>query len=561
MNTRRGRRALTTGLLGGALVLAGCTGTGDPEESEAPTGNATASATATATDMATGDGTETEATGAGEDLGTLIVDKSFDLQTADPGRQFEVSGTIVGVAIYDTLLTFEDADVSTPVPHLAESFEVNADATEFTFELRDDVVFGDGSTLDADDVAFSLNRVQNLQGNGSFLMDGVTAEAVDDDTVMLTSEQSNPQLLRILPNPTLGIVNADLVRENGGTDSEEAVTEDTAEEFLNSQSAGTGPYILESFNTTTETVMTANPDYWGDPAPYSRVVLRNVEAATQALNVQSDQSDIVLDLAADQLATLEGDPNLTVVQEPSPNIWFLFANANPEVSEITSSKDFREAVRYGLDYDAILELAGDGAIRVPGIIPSMFLGAMDQSNAPQRDVDRAKAAVERLGGDVTVSMEYPSDFSANGLNFGPIAERVQATLAEVGINVELVPSPIATALENYRAGEEEMGLWLWGPDYPDPADYLVFGPGGIVGLRAGWPEGSEADLEEVMAEASTTVEDADREPLYLEYQEIMNEVSPMFPVFQPTASVVARNDIDSVEFHPAWTIDLEAVGR
>lgn len=557
----RGSTRIVAAAVGLAFALTACTsddGGGDATEAPATEGSE-AIATVDATDTAS-DAASPEAAGGG-DLGTLVVDKSFDLQTADPGRQFEVTGTIVGVALYDTLLTFENADVSTPVAHLAESWEVNDDATEFTFELRDDVIFADGSTLDSDDVVFSLNRVRNLKGNGSFLMDGVTAEAVDEDTVRLVSEVSNPQLLRILPNPTLGIVNADVVRENGGTDAEDAASADTAEEFLNTTSAGTGPYVIESFDTTTETILAANPDYWGEPAPYSRVVLRNVEAATQALNVQSDQSDVVLDLAADQLVTLEGDPNLDVILESSPNIWFLFANANPDISSITSNPDFVEAVRYGLDYEAILELAGDGAIRVPGIIPSMFLGAMDQSQAPQRDVERAQAAVERLGGDVTVSMEYPSDFSANGLNFGPVAERVQATLAEVGITVELQPNPIATALETYRAGEEEMGLWLWGPDYPDPADYLVFGPGGIVGLRMGWPEGSDAELEAVMADAATTVDDADREPLFLEYQELMNEVSPVFPIFQPTASVVARADVGEVQFHPAWTIDLEAVGR
>jgi len=540
-------------------------GTDEAVESDTgttPTGDGDAPSPATEdADGATTAPEEADTGAAGPRPETLVVDKSFDLATADPGRQFEVTGTIVGVALYDTLLTFEDADVSTPVPHLAESFEANDDATEFTFTLRDDVVFADGSALEADDVAFSLNRVRNLKGNGSFLMDGVTAEAVDERTVVLRAEQPTPQLPRILPNPTLGILNADLVRENGGTDAEDAAEADTAEEFLNTQSAGTGPYVLEQFDTTTETILAANPDYWGEPPVYDRVVLRNVEAATQALNVQSAQSSIVLDLAADQLGQLRGDPSLDVVEEASPNIWFLFANANPEISDVTSNPDFREAVRYGLDYDAILELAGDGAVRVPGIIPNVFLGALGEQEAPQRDVDRATAAVERLGGDVTVELEYPSDFTANGLNFGPVAERVQATLAEVGITVELTPAPIATALETYRAGEEQMGLWLWAPDYPDPADYLVFGAGGIVGLRAGWPAGSDPELEAVMEEVATTVDDAEREPLFEEFQRQMNERGVMFPLFQPTASVVARTDVGPVQFHPAWTIDLEAVGR
>jgi peptide/nickel transport system substrate-binding protein len=492
---------------------------------------------------------------------TLVVDKAFDLKTADPARMFEVTGTIVGAALYETLVTFEDADVSDVVPGLAASWEVNDDATEYTFELEEGVTFADGSALDSDDVVFSLNRVRNVKGNGSFLLEGVTAEAVDELTVKLVSETPNPQLLRILPTPTLGIVNADVVRENGGTDAADAVDADKAEESLNEESAGTGPYVLESFDTTTETVLVANPDYRGEAPPFPRVVLRNVEGATQALNVQSGQSHIALDLAADQLEPLRSDGSLNVEEVASPNIWFLFANADPAVSAITSKPDFREAVRYGVDYDAVLEIAGDGAIRVPGIIPDVFLGALPQDEAPQRDVERAKAAVERLGGPVTVELEYPSDFSANGLSFGPVAERVQASLKEVGITLELKPGPIATTLETYRAGKEQMGLWLWAPDYPDPADYLVFGPGGIVGKRAGWPAGADPEIEAVMAEVAGSSDDAERTELFLEYQRQMNEDGVMVPLFQPTASVVASKDIGSAVFHPAWTLELDAVGR
>ena len=540
MRARAGRPgALTAVVAAAALVLTGCGG-GDGE----------------------GEGGGDAGGGESSDRPeTLVVDKAFDLKTADPARMFEVTGTIVGAALYETLVTFEDADVSEVVPGLATSWEVNEDATEYTFELEEGVTFADGSPLDADDVAFSLNRVRNVKGNGSFLLEGVTAEAVDDLTVKLVSETPNPQLLRILPTPTLGIVNADVVRENGGTDAADAVDTDKAEESLNEESAGTGPYVLETFDTTTETVLVANPDYRGEAAPFPRVVLRNVEGATQALNVQSGQSHIALDLASDQLEPLRSAGNLNVEEVASPNIWFMFANADPAVSEITSRPEFREAVRYGVDYDAVLEIAGDGAIRVPGIIPDVFLGALSEDEAPQRDVERAKAAVEELGGPVTVELEYPSDFSANGLDFGPVAERVQAGLKEVGITLELKPGPIATTLETYRAGKEQMGLWLWAPDYPDPADYLVFGPGGLVGKRAGWQAGADPEIESVMAEVAGSSDDEQRTELFLEYQRQMNEDGVMIPLFQPTASVVASQDIGSAVFHPAWTLELDAVGR
>jgi peptide/nickel transport system substrate-binding protein len=495
----------------------------------------------------------------GAEVESLIIDKSFDLVTADPARMFETTGGIVLHAVYDSLLTFEDGNAEEPLPSVASEWSVNDDATEYTFTIRDGITFSDGTPLTSADVVFSLDRVKNIQGNGSFLMAGLSVEAPDESTVVITSDAPNTAVPAIVTSPTLGIVNSALVEENGGTAAEGAAEADTAEAFLNETSAGSGPYMLESFDTTTETVLVANPEYWGEAPVYDRVVLRNATAEAQLMDVQSGTAHVALDLGSDQIAGLGEDVIVSTSQ--SPTIFFFFLNANPEVSEITSSPDFREAVMYGLDRDAIVELAGEGAERSYGIVPSFYVGALDADAAIERDVERATAAVERLGGDVTVELEYASDFSSNGLSMGPFAERIAAQLAEVGITVNLAPGPISTTLESYRAGQEEMGLWLWNPDYPDSADYLAFGPGGIVGERAGWTAGSAPELEAVMAEVSTETDADARETLYREFQELHNAEGVIVPLFQPAASVVAASSVGEVRYDPVFSLDIAAIGR
>jgi peptide/nickel transport system substrate-binding protein len=188
----------------------------------------------------------------------------------------------------------------------------------------------------------------------------------------------------------------------------------------------------------------------------------------------------------------------------------------------------------------------------------MFVGALDQGDAVTRDVAKAKAA---LGGKtVNVELEYPSDFSANGLSFGPIAERIQANLKEVGINVKLSPKPIATSLESYRAGKEQLGLWLWGPDYPDPSDYLVFGPGRLVGLRAGWAAGADPKIENLARQAETELDQGKRGPLYQEFQRQLNQSGPFFPIFQPAQVLVAAKSLTNLQYNPTWTVDLAQLG-
>lgn len=526
--------AVAAGVLAAAIGLSACT----------------APSTSTSTPGASG------STG-----GTLVIDKSFDLKTADPARNFETTGNILGRALYDTLLTFENGDSSTPIPMLATEYSGNDDATAYTFTLRDGVTFSNGDPMTSADVVFSLTRVTNIKGNGSFLMAGLTVTAPDATHVVISSETSNTAIPAIVTSPTLGIVDEKLVEANGGTDAADADSTDTAETFLNTTSAGTGPYVLKTFDTTTETVIEKNPTYWGDAPKYDEVVLRNATAETQNQDITSGTAQVALDLGSDQIASLSSNPDVVVSTSASPTLFFLFSNADPSVSKITSQPAFREAVTYGLDYDSLLELAGDGATRAAGVVPNSFLGALKESDAIVRDVDKAKAAVAQIDGDPTVTLEYPSDISSNGLDFGPIAERIQANLKEVGITINLSPSPVATSLENYRNGTEEMGLWLWNPDFPDPSDYLVFAPGATVGLRAGWAAGSDPTIEDLAAQAAVTVSDDERGPLYQELQKDLNEAGVFNPLFQPAASVVSTATTGEVLFSPAFGLDIAAIGK
>ncbi|GAA0408908.1 ABC transporter substrate-binding protein [Microbispora corallina] len=490
--------------------------------------------------------------------GTLVIDTAFQLKTADPGRMFEPTGLMVDESIYDTLLTFKGSDVTKPVPALAESYTAAPDGKTFTFKLRTGATFSDGSPVTAADVVFSLNRVKNLKGNPSFLMDGLTVAAPDPGTVVITSEKANAAVPFILPNPALGILNSAVAKQHGATDAEGADKSDTAESFLNSQSLGSGPYTLSSFSTTTQVVLTANEKYWGTKPAYSKVVVRNVQANVQRLNVLKGESQIAVDLSPDQAKGLD---QLQVVNGASPNVFFLFTNNNPDISKTSSNAKFQEAVRYGIDYKGLLDLAGQGAVQAPGIVPSIFLGALADTDAVVRDVARAKAALAASGvQNPTVKLSYPSDIQVNGLNFGDLAARVQANLKEVGITVNLAPASVQTALDTYRGGKEELGLWEWGPDYPDPSDYLNFLPGQLVGLRAGWAKGTDAALEKLGEQAASTIDDQQRAALYKQIQQSMNESGPIMPLIQPAQILVGAKSLKNLQSNALWQVNVRELG-
>ena len=201
-------------------------------------------------------------------------------------------------------------------------------------------------------------------------------------------------------------------------------------------------------------------------------------APTQLLNVQRGSHEVAIDLSADQAQTLKSNSKVHVSLQPSTWVFWLFTNNDPQISAITSNKQFQTAVRYALDYKSIVGVAGPGAIQAPGMIPSMFLGSLPQKDAIKQNLTKAKAALAASGvASQQVTLEYPSDLTINGVPFTTLAQKVQANLQAAGFNVTLSGSPTSNWLKKYRDGKMAFGLSLWGPDYPDPADYLAFTPG------------------------------------------------------------------------------------
>jgi peptide/nickel transport system substrate-binding protein len=189
----------------------------------------------------------------------------------------------------------------------------------------------------------------------------------------------------------------------------------------------------------------------------------------------------------------------------------------------------------------------------------MFLGALPRSAAVQRNLSRARSELAASGvGGQTFTLEYPSDLTINGVAFATLAQRVQANLREIGISVDLSGAPTGTWLDKYRNGTMAFGLSLWGPDYPDPADYLAFMPGELVGLRVGWPKGADPTIERLAARARVTTSDRARAPIYRQIQQRLNTSGPYFPLIQPTQVFAATSDLQGAVFNALYQVDVSA---
>ncbi len=495
-----------------------------------------------------------------EDETVLVVGLSEDYNSLDPGRAYEPGGAVIYHAVYDTLVTFPPDSVSEILPSLASDWSISDDGLVYTFFLRDDVTFSNGDPLTAEDVVFSINRMKNLKDNPAFLADTIASvEASDDLTVVMTLTQPDPAILAKLIFDAFSIVNAAEVQANGGTAAADASEVDTAEEWFMSHSAGTGPYVVERYEPTVQTVLVRNPNYWGEPSYFDRIIIRNLpETSTQKLALEAGDIDLAMDVIADQLPAFESNPDITVFSTQSDTLIFLLCNEDETIGGPVSNRLVQRAIRYALNYDELKFLSGAGANNPAAMVPIGFAGALDPSEGIHQDVEMAKSLLAEAGfaDGFKIDLEYP-DFNYIGTEFGIVAQKVQADLAQVGITVSLVPQEFQVSLDAYRAGEQGFSLWLWNPDYQDTLDYVEFLPAGVVGNRANWTdENADQEILDLRDAVKVETDATKRNEIFREIQLYEQQNGPFAPLFQPGVHFAYQSDLQGFNYNGQWRVDL-----
>lgn len=497
----------------------------------------------------------------------LVIGHAEVTESYDPAHAFNPTSSIVHRAAYDTLVTFPDADASAILPSLATEWSVSDDGLVYTFTLNADARFHNGAPVTAEDVVFSIMRLQRVRSNPSFLAGPdriASVEALDAQTVAFTLPAARPSFLTELTNTAFSISNAELVRAAGGTDAENADEVDTAREVLNQTSYGTGPYILESWAPQDQTILVRNPDYWGEAPYFDRVIIVNIpEAATQKAALESGQIDLALDLTPDQIADLEGNPDIGIYTGPGRWTHFLLMNMDPELGGPVSNPLVQLAIRLALDYEGYRTL-WRGSVTPGTNMWIGLLGAFGQDRAMTRDLDRARELLAEAGypNGFDIVLSYP-DFVGGGANMNTNAQKIQADLAEVGINVTLMPGELQVALDEYRSGLAGFAYWFWGPDILDPIDMLSFLPGGKVGgERANWDDSnSDPEIQELRDLAAVESDTARRVELFAAIQEYMQQSGIFAPFNVPATQTAYLATLQGYVNHPSWTVDVALLSR
>lgn len=353
-----------------ALVLGACTTPAPPSGPGTPTAT---------TATATGTGTPPPPTPPVE-RPPLVVETHFDFTTLDPVALVERRGLFVAGAVYETLTTLDPADPATVLPGLAE-FTLSPERNWLTLRLRPDATFSDGSRVTSDDVIFTLARARGLAGVTADLLGPISLTRVDERTLTVTSPGPNFALPAVLANPALGILNADVVKTQGGAIG----PGDTAGPWLAENSAGSGPYVVADVEPGRSITLEANPRWTGARPAFGDVIIRNADPARQVRDIETGAADVVLDLPpgrADAMKLRPAVSTVAITSQTSSTIAFLMLNKDEAVNAWTADPHFATAVRLGLDLEAIAAAAGPGAKPALGLVPSGLPGAFEVPDPP-----------------------------------------------------------------------------------------------------------------------------------------------------------------------------------
>ena len=495
--------------------------------------------------------------------GVLVVARDLDIRTLDPQRQYEITPPMIMHGAYENLVTFEGTDYTKVVPFLAEKFEVGKEGLTYTFRLRPNIKFHTGNAMTAEDVRFSFERLRNLKDNPAWLMDEVkSVEAVDGQTVRITLTAPNAAFLSMLVSPNFAVVDSKAVKAKGGTDAADAKTADKATEWLDQNSAGTGPFILKGWTRGVEVVLERNPNYWRKPAALGKVIVKQVpDPATQRMMVGRGDIDVAQNLDADLIESVKKEGKARVVEGNTMDIFYFAMTTSAGVHKELANRKVRQAIAYAIDYDGIINsLMKGAAVRPPSVIPLGLLGA-DPALALKRDVPKAKALMKEAGVEkgFGVKLVYGTG-SWYGLSRDTLAQKIASDLGAIGVKVELEPREVTAWRSDYRAGKLAMTIADWTPDFLDPHGWAVpFGVKGEAAAKRVHYDNPETGKQ--AQEAAKVTDPAKRATLYKQVQKAMIEDAPFVNLIQPKTLIAVGPTVQGYVYNPVWGVDFYPISK
>jgi peptide/nickel transport system substrate-binding protein len=483
-----------------------------------------------------------------------------ELITLDPAEAYEFAGAEVVANIYDRLVYYDIDNTDDIKGGIAESWTISEDGRTFTFTIRDGVTFHSGNPVTAEDVAWSLQRVVKLNKGPAFILGefGLTPENVEEkvratDPHTLVFETDKRYAPTFVLNCLGSWVSSVLDRETVMAHEQDG---DLGNAWLKTNAAGSGPFKLAAWRPNEVVLLDRFDDYYRGAPAMQRIALRHVpESGPQRLMLEKGDADIARNLGPEDIAALEGNEEIDIRRIRQGAVTYLGLN---QQNETLAKPEVREALKWLVDYDGIERNILQGTkVKHQTFLPAGFLGAIEDTPY-SLDLDKARALLEEAGvsDGFSVTMETRNTFPITD-----IAQALQATWAQVGIDLEILPGDNKQTLTKYRARQHDIYIGYWAPDYLDPhgnASGFAWNPDNsddspyrLLAWRNAW------DIPEYTARTEAALAEGDpdvRRQMYQDLQRDFLKDSPFVIMFQNISVVAERDGVSGFEVGPNFDV-------
>jgi len=372
----------------------------------------------------------------------------------DPAVGSDYVGSTALANLYDSLI-FPNVGAGVD-PWLADSWDVSDDGLTYTFHLRSGVTFHDGSQLLASDVVYSFERLQIVGEGYAYLISGVQdVSAPDDSTVVFTLERASglfvPSLIRLY------VLNEDLVRENTQAEGPYGAEGDYGKEWLLTHDAGSGPYTVVEFPLEEYVLMDRFDGWWNagmfvENSPTQAKFIGTTEAATVRTLMETGELEM-----SDQWQSVEAFQALDQIEGVGitsfPTMSSFYYMINTRVPP-TDDVHCRRAMAYAFDYQAAVGLEWPGTQVMDGAVPAVLGGHDPNVLTYTHDLAKAQEELAQCAhadniADFPVTVAWVTEVPAEE----KFALLFQANMADIGITVEVQPTPWLSMVENTSSQE------------------------------------------------------------------------------------------------------------
>jgi peptide/nickel transport system substrate-binding protein len=488
-----------------------------------------------------------------------------------PGATRESFG--LSLSTYDRLVSFGRKqlngkwvfDLDKITGELAESYDVTPDGLKITFHLRKDAKFQDGSPVTAEDVKWSLDRAVTapILGKTQLLTGSLTSADQFKVIDPLTFEVTLPKPDK-LALPNLAIVYSLII--NSKVAKEHATAEDPwATAWLKEHTAGSGAYVVESFKPGEQVILKRN-EAWNrgsadKPAFFKRVIVQSVpEPATRANLVERGDADMVIDLQASDVQSLEAKGKLKVISTPQYNA-VTYVSMNNQIPPF-DNVNVRRAIAFALPYDDMFKAAlfGRGA---PLFGATWEAGKPPNGSYPipqpvKVDLDKAREYLKAAG----VPEGFATTFSFNvgqASTAEPMAALVKESLAKIGIKVDIQKLPdaqMSTQINEKKLPFFTEGIVAWLPS----TDYFYrnFYTGS---QRWNYSSINNPELTAIAQEARFELDKAKYEEDGKKLNAIHFSEMPQIMLWQPNQDAVMASSVEGYTYQFHRQVDYRDLSR